>query len=95
MATRTRKKATPATVSTEGKKPHGESLLVSPHAVKVTRKAKMPSGNNANPLAEYCALLTEIDFSERGTPEELAESHLAMLKATVRMRKRANSIALD
>jgi hypothetical protein len=80
MATRIHKKATTTTANVNGKK---------------SRKKAKPSVKEVNPLAKYVALLNEIDFSERGTPEELAENDLAMLKATEKMRKRANAIALD
>ena len=78
MATQTRKKAKPTTASVNGK--------------KSGKKAKSPA-KEVNLLAKYVALLDKIDFSERGTPEELAENDLAMLKATEKMRKRANVIA--
>ena len=62
---------------------------------KTTRKRANANGKCADPLLEYRALLDEIDFSERGTQEEIAASDIAMLKATAKMRRRANAIALD
>ena len=62
---------------------------------KTTSKRANANGKYADPLLEYRALLDEIDFSERGTREEIAASDIAMLKATAKIRRRANAIALD
>ena len=64
-------------------------------SVKRTRRSVVSAnGKQPDPLLEYRALLDEIDFSERGTPEELAARDLDALKATAKMRRKANTIAL-
>lgn len=71
------------------------TVMSMPAQTRKTLRTRL-GGNDkyVEPLLEYRDLLNEIDFSERGTSEELAARDLSFLKATKKIRKRANTVVL-